>query len=160
MRANENTRYVIGIDPGMRGGIALLENEVPRLWWKIEGCSIRDLWIILGGCAAYKPIVAYIEDLHATNTSYVANWKLGRNYGHLEALLTAHQIATARVKPKMWQGEYGLARKTKNETDTQKKNRHKAIAEELFPNVEKVTHAIADALLIAEWGRRHRAAIG
>jgi hypothetical protein len=41
----------------------------------------------------------------------------------------------------------------KGETRTAKKNRHKDLAQRLFPKV-KVTHAIADALLLAEWLRR------
>ena len=47
-----------------------------------------------------------------------------------------------------------MPRRGKGETPAQKKNRHKALAEELFPEVKRVTHANADALLIAEYGRR------
>jgi hypothetical protein len=41
----------------------------------------------------------------------------------------------------------------KDETSTEKKNRHKAAAVRLFPGV-KVTHKVADAILIAEFARR------
>ena len=41
-----------------------------------------------------------------------------------------------------------------NKATTVKKNRHKAVAQGLFPCHRKLTHSIADALLIAEYGRR------
>ena len=49
-------------------------------------------------------------------------------------------------------GTFGLKKKP-SETKKQKGNRCKARAQELFRLI-KITHAIADALLIAEYGRR------
>lgn len=59
------------------------------------------------------------------------------------------------VSPQKWQRALGLLSKGRGlgQGDTAKKNRNKAKAQELFPGV-KVTHAIADALLLAEYGRR------
>ena len=85
-----------------------------------------------------------------------STFKFGRSYGNLEAFLIAAEIPFERVVPSVWQREFGLISK-KGETKTAKKNRHKAKAQELFPSV-KVTHAVADALLIAEWHRRRLAA--
>jgi hypothetical protein len=63
------------------------------------------------------------------------------------------------VTPQKWQKEFGLivTGRGLGQDDTAKKNRNKARAQELFPGI-KITHAIADALLIAEYGRRTLAA--
>jgi hypothetical protein len=66
--------------------------------------------------------------------------------------LIASGVPFEAVTPGKWQKEFGLLAK-KGETKTAKKNRHKARAQELFPDL-KITHATADALLIAEYGRR------
>ena len=62
--------------------------------------------------------------------------------------LIAAGIPFETVTPAKWQGAMGC--RTKGD-----KNVTKRKAQDLFPGV-KVTHAIADALLIAEWGRRQR----
>ena len=65
--------------------------------------------------------------------------------------MTAAGIRWEYVTPQKWQREFGLILPKLSNTD--KKNRHKAVAQQLFPDV-KITHAIADALLIAEYCRR------
>ncbi|MCQ9208866.1 MAG: hypothetical protein NG712_05760, partial [Omnitrophica bacterium] len=70
----------------------------------------------------------------------------GKNMGWWEGVLVALQIPFQRVYPLKWQ-TFMSCRTGGN------KNISKARAQELFPKI-KVTHAIADALLIAEYGRR------
>ena len=65
--------------------------------------------------------------------------------------LTCHEIPWQDVTPKGWQKAVGLIYK-KGWKKTQKKNAGKAKAQQLYPNVD-VNLAIADALLIAEFGR-------
>jgi hypothetical protein len=60
--------------------------------------------------------------------------------------LTAASIPFERVRPQAWQK--ALACMTKGD-----KNVSKRRAQELFPSM-KITHAIADSLLIAEYNRR------
>jgi Holliday junction resolvasome RuvABC endonuclease subunit len=70
----------------------------------------------------------------------------GNGFGHLEMALTAAGIPFERVRPQVWQKALGCM--TKGE-----KNVSKRKAQELFPSM-KVTHAIADALLLAYYGSR------
>ena len=79
-------------------------------------------------------------------------FNFGHNFGMLEGLLIGAGIPYDRVTPQKWQKEFGLYR-LPDETKTAKKNRHKELAKELFPTLN-VTHATADALLIAEYCRR------
>jgi hypothetical protein len=68
----------------------------------------------------------------------------GNGFGHLEMALTAAEIPFSRVRPQEWQKAMGCM--TKGD-----KNVSKAKAQELFPSI-KVTHAIADSLLIMQYG--------
>jgi hypothetical protein len=61
-------------------------------------------------------------------------------------LLTGEEFPFEEVSPQKWQKAMGCM--TKGD-----KNVSKAKAQQLFPQL-KITHAIADALLIAEYARR------
>jgi hypothetical protein len=76
----------------------------------------------------------------------VSAFTFGNGYGHLEMALTAAGIPFERVRPQAWQKAMGCMSKGD-------KNVTKAKAQELFPHL-KITHATADACLIAEYGRR------
>jgi len=79
--------------------------------------------------------------------------KLFTNYGHLQMALVGLKIPQhEEVLPRTWQAEFGLLRRP-GESITAKKNRHKAVAQKLYPSL-KIIHATADALLLAEWLRR------
>jgi hypothetical protein len=63
------------------------------------------------------------------------------------------------VLPNAWQRALGVAYPP-GSTDTEKKNITKRRAQQLFPAFTPITHAIADALLIAEYCRRVRGTNG
>jgi hypothetical protein len=90
---------------------------------------------------------AYIEAVHSMPGQGVAStFKFGLNYGWWQGVLVSLRIPFERVSPIRWQTEMRCrSRGDKNVT--------KKLAQELFPNI-KVTHATADALLIAEYGLR------
>lgn len=70
----------------------------------------------------------------------------GVGYGRLTMALTAMLVPFDEVMPIKWQN--AMSARTGGD-----KNISKARAAHLFPGI-KMTHAIADALLIAEYGRR------
>ena len=82
-------------------------------------------------------------------------FKFGMSYGGLRMALTAAQIPFESATPQNWQKSLGIGKKGKTETRTSFKNRLKAKAQQLFPNL-KVTLATSDALLLAEYCRRKR----
>jgi len=145
----------IGIDPGKNGGIAWISDGKPcvekmpdtlaDLWELIE--DIRDGELAtprFNGEHGYK---AYLEQVHSSpQMGVVSAFSFGNGYGHLEMALTAAGIPFERVRPQVWQKAMGcLTRGEKNVT--------KRKAQELYPQL-KVTHATADALLIATYGTR------
>ena len=90
-------------------------------------------------------IHAYIEQVHSSPQMGVKSaFTFGNGFGHLEMALTAAGIPFTRIRPQVWQKELGCL--TKGD-----KNVSKRKAQELFPSM-KVTHATADALLIAKYG--------
>jgi crossover junction endodeoxyribonuclease RuvC len=108
------------------------------------------------GCGEPAKMRAFLEKVHAMPKQGVTScFTFGQNYGFIRGLLTALEIPFEDVTPNAWQKQAGLLRRNKDETITQKKNRHKQQAQQLFPHL-KVTHAIADALLICEYGRKRR----
>jgi len=146
----------MGIDPGASGGIASVQSDRMIYGAWPLGPTLADTWERVNTILRLPAVnfSATIEHVHSMpKQGVVSTFKFGKSYGNLEAFLTAAEIPFERVTPSVWQREFGLISK-KGETKTAKKNRHKALAQELFPSV-KVTHAVADALLIAEYGRRH-----
>lgn len=131
----------IGIDPGASGGIAFVP-ERGEPWALKMPETYRDILDALTTEPHYQPR-AMIEAVHSMPGQGVASsFKFGENYGALVMALTASQIPFIRVTPQGWQKSMKCL--TKGD-----KNVSKRRAQELFPNI-KITHAIADALLIAE----------
>ena len=109
--------------------------------------QMRDLTTDENGNAlsGYTPIVAYIEKVHAMPKQGVAStFKFGMAYGFLRGMLVALGVPFHEVTPQTWQKKMGcLSHGDKNVT--------KAAAQRLYPNL-KISHAIADSLLIARYG--------
>lgn len=142
---------IIGIDPGVNGGIAWISDGKPCVEKMPE--TIADLWELLNHLSAGhwstrgESCHAYLESVHSSPQMGVkSSFTFGNGFGHLEMALTAAGIPFERVRPQVWQKALGCM--TGGD-----KNVSKRKAQELFPQI-KCTHATADALLIAEFGRR------
>lgn len=150
-----NQFLYVGVDPGVNGGVAYVADNLSMGWMAFKDKTERDIFRFFYGLpgAAF----AYIEKIAGTppGRSQQGIAVINRSYGFLRGILTACDIPFEEVTPVVWQRSYGLLRTKKTETDTQKKARHKAKAEQLFPTV-RITHGVADAFLIAEFCRRSR----
>ena len=143
--------YIIGIDPGNSGGIAILDGESGALL-ECEKMPTTPMDILnylkeWNGCS-----VCYLEDVGTgmPGQSSKATATFARHNGHLEMALLASGISTVKVTPAKWQKTLGLSGK-KVESKTSHKNRIKAWAQQRFPQ-QKVTLWAADALAIASYG--------
>ena len=138
----------IGIDPGINGGISWIDSTGGIAVEKMPD-TILDLWELIESIKvnAGNAVKAYLETVHSSPQMGVKSaFTFGNGYGHLEMALTAAGIPFERVRPQVWQKEMGCL--TKGD-----KNVSKRKAQELFPGT-KVTHAIADSMLIAAYGER------
>lgn len=153
----------IGIDPGVSGGIAVIDNGEARAWATPE-TEMDTLNILLPLFKEDDEVKCLLEQVSAMpGNGSTGMFTFGKNYGFFRGVL-AGRVSFADIQPKVWQKGVG-ANKTppktvssmttaeRNKWYGEKKNHHKQIAQNLFPKL-KVTHAVADALLIAEFLRR------
>lgn len=136
----------LGIDPGASGGIAVIWANGQASAHKMPETE-DDVIEAIEEIASSNDVFAVIEKVHSMPKQGVASsFAFGVSYGGLRMALAALKIRREHVTPQKWQKELGCL--TKGD-----KNVSKRRAQELFPKI-KVTHAIADALLIAEYARR------
>jgi hypothetical protein len=153
------SKITIGIDPGKSGGIAWID-ETGRACVEKMPDTLKDLWELIEKDILYatgnmhfgnstRNCKAYLEQISSSpQMGVVSAFTFGNGYGHLEMALTAAGIPFERVRPQAWQKAMGCMSKGE-------KNVTKRKAQELFPQI-KVTHATADALLIATYGTRQK----
>ena len=137
----------IGVDPGLSGAIAAIKDGVAKI--KVCRCDTTetDLANFLLDLSWKGNCWAFIERVSAMPGNGVSSmFKFGRSYGFLRGILIATGISFEEVNPVKWQSVMGC--RTKGD-----KNVSKARAQQLFP-AEKIIHANADAILIAEYCRR------
>lgn len=145
----------IGIDPGASGGLAVMWTEHEGAWQVEASPMLATETDIADWLRSWETGHALIEKVSAMPGQGVTSmFKFGQSYGTLRGILTALRIPWEEVRPQKWQAEFSLVfPKSMGLTVTEKKNRHKAKAQQLFPSV-KVTHAVADALLLASFCQR------
>lgn len=138
-------KFYLGIDPGVGGGIAVLGADgavVAALKMPATERDILDVFRLYSEDAR-----AMLEFVRASpQMGSVSIFSFGRGYGALRMGLVAACVPFDEVTPQKWQAAMGC--RTGGD-----KNISKRRAQELFPGVP-ITHARADALLIAEYGRR------
>jgi len=142
-------KLYIGADPGASGSLAFLPQSGDP--WAVKMPEThRDLLEYLqtiekGDWECY----AFLEEVSARPTDGRASmWKFASGYGALQMAFIAAGIPFEKVRPQVWQKELKCL-------TGGNKAISKARAQELFPQL-KITHAIADGLLIALYGKRTR----
>lgn len=158
---------IVGCDPGLNGGFCILtlstksfraEDIVfeyfPTIGSEIDFQKLAYIFACLHDCHAI------LEKVNAMPGQGVCSmFKFGRVYGALQAMLSAHRIEYTEVTPQKWQAEMlsgiPVIQKTSGRKDTKKMA--SLAAQKLFPSLEipKKHDGLTDALLLAEWGRRH-----
>jgi crossover junction endodeoxyribonuclease RuvC len=142
----ESMKLFLGIDPGQSGGMALLDEEgrVVNVFPMPE--TEKDVVEVLFeyGSQIQMAVLEKVGPMPRQGISSTAKFMQG--YGLLRGVLLALNIRFDDARPQVWQKAMGCM--TGGD-----KNVSKAKAQQLFPSM-KVTHALADALLIAEHCRR------
>lgn len=143
---------IMGVDPGVRGGVAVLGSRGEILL--VEGfdpsMEEKELMAILnhavdrllfnGGWECYFEKVGYMPGDGGKGA-----FTFGDITGFIRGFIKARGVVVHRVHPQIWQAKMDCL--TGGD-----KNVSKRKAMELFPN-QKITHKIADALLIAVYGQ-------
>ena len=145
---------IIGIDPGANGGIAWGSSNQKACAVKMPATDGDILQLLEEQMDSGS--VVFLEDLvkyGGTNMPGSAMSVYARNFGFIEGVVMSLGGKLVRVKPQKWQKDFGFG-SSRGSTKTQWKNKLKAEAQRRFPHLS-VTLAIADALLILEWGCNH-----
>jgi hypothetical protein len=163
---------ILGIDPGMSGGIAKLKQDGAR--WLPSARSMPSteagiadhLWTMQEEAQDEKiEIICFLEQVQVmpairrvkgpngekreeVNAGIVSTAKFMQGYGFLRGCLITIGIPVEDIRPQAWQKLLGCMTRGN-------KNVSKGKAQQLFPTLQ-ITHKIADALLIAEAGRKIR----
>ena len=142
----------IGIDVGKNGGIALLSDDSAEVvaWDDDEFVALMEDIHLCGGKA-----FAVVEKVGAMPKQGVASmFNFGKSAGFIEGVLRAYRIPYQLVPPHVWKKEFSLGK------DKQASIR---ACKRLFPKVNllrtekcrKEHDGMAEALLMAEYGKRH-----
>lgn len=150
MAEGAGMKHYLGLDPGASGGAAIITPEFQVIGVIKFAESTEDdvaTWVWHHVNEKDVRFFAVCEKVNAMPKQGVSSsFKFGASYGFLRGILAAFEIRREFIRPAIWQKSLGcLSKGDKNVT--------KAKAQELFPGV-KVTHAIADALLLAAFARK------
>lgn len=140
----------IGIDPGKKGGFALIREDgslIVRPW--SEQDFISDMrYAAAGSCVACLEHVGAMPGQGVTSM-----FTFGQSFGFIQGVLAACQISFELVRPQKWKKEFSV---------TGDKNSSIAVCKRLFPSApllptercRRESDGMAEALLMAEYARR------
>jgi hypothetical protein len=165
----------IGIDPGVAGGLAYLDGSPIAVCTAMPATERDTLqWLALAQehanelhSSSYVPVFAVIEKVGGFIRGADKSWpgggaangsrmfKFGTSYGGLRMALVSLGIPFDEVTPQKWHRAIGVIPRGGGESRAEFKNRLKAKSQQLYPR-NKVTLAVADALLLATYCQRLR----
>jgi crossover junction endodeoxyribonuclease RuvC len=153
----------IGIDPGITGAIAILEDslrcvgiyDMPTMAlglkrWQVNAPELGKILLAVGlrYCSDKKEICVYLEQVNAMPGQGVTSmFNFGTSYGIVIGVAGALGLSLSLVRPNAWKKTAGLIGKPKDAART--------LAQQLYPDVDlahKKDVGRADALLIARFG--------
>lgn len=144
----------IGIDPGQSGAMAVIDGEYASAVTFSESAYLNTLRGLDArraiGCSMFA-IVEHVGPMPKQGVT--STFKFGQNFGWIQGMLYAMNIPFELVRPQKWKKMFSC---------TSDKNTSISVAQRLFPNVplfatprcRKPHDGMAEALLMAEYGRR------
>ena len=155
------TVRILGIDPGLSGGLALLTPAtddappilvaLPMPVVSLKGKGEIDLAALGAILSDWRPTVCWIEEQQAMPRQGVSStFRTGYNYGTLRGFIQASAIPLHPIRPATWKASLAVP---------SDKTAARAIASRLFPSYSHLwarvkDDGIAEAALIALYGSR------
>lgn len=141
---------IIGIDPGQKGGIALLAKGEAQAF-PMPG-TVSQIVGLIRSLAEPGCVLAVERSQPMPKQGVTSVFTYGQHYGGFEAIAACLGLRYVSIRPTEWKKALGLnSDKTSSIME----------AERLFPEVElipprcrKPSDGVAEALLIAEYARR------
>jgi hypothetical protein len=149
----------VGIDPGLTGAIAVLDEQAdPQVHDMPRGVDGIDGGLLYRLLMHWEPTEVYMEKTQAipgkgTKAAFIQ----GDTNGSIRTAVHLLSVPLIWVQPRQWQSQFSLFGGGWN--DKERKDRSRWRAQELFPHLADQLgrvkdHNRAEALLIAEYGRR------
>lgn len=152
------SNYIIGIDPGQKGGLALLSPAGALIEYEKMPGTRKGIYLWLGSAiymmpASNHPCTMLVEKAQSMPSQGVSSaFSYGSHFGGFEMAALALGLRYEEVRPAIWKKAMGLNADKANAIST---------CERLFPSVQliqkgcrKPHDGMAEAILIAEYGRR------
>ena len=153
---------IIGIDPGSKGGLALIVDgqlvdveDMPMIDKRVN-VAVLAAWITehhrIHGITKVT-----IENVHSMPGQGVATmFRMGRSFGEAIGCVIALGHMIEFVPPQTWKKALGLTKRP-GETKSQSKSRSRQLATDLYPSWSQTFKRVqddgrAEAVLIARWG--------
>lgn len=150
-------RYFVGIDPGSKGALAIIDSEGSAVEIIDLDNNVRSYSLLFYrfGEEAYKDYYVAVEDVCGRpGQSCAANTTFMKLAGYAELLGYGMSTEYLKVKPQVWKKHFGLIF-PKTMTKTEKKHKSIELAKDFFPAVAGQLTASkdgrAEALLIARY---------
>jgi crossover junction endodeoxyribonuclease RuvC len=154
-------RVFIGIDPGQSGAMAVIGDGFDTAIPFSESAYLKTLVDLdakrtIAGTELFA-IVEHVGPMPKQGVS--STFKFGMNFGWIQGLLYAIGIPFELVRPQKWKKAFSC---------TSDKNTSISVAQRMFPRVplfatprcRKPHDGMAEALLMAEYGRRIFSTVG
>lgn len=155
---------ILGIDPGLSGGLAWLTHKGEivdlRVMPTITHHVKRDIdeHALVALLSAYPVKLCTLEKAQSMpGQGLVSTFRYGTGYGILRGILATLDIPYILVGPQTWTSELHCGR----QHTLKPKAKSLETAQDLFPQAKLIAQGcrkphegLVDALLIAEWGRR------
>lgn len=139
----------MGIDPGKNGGLGVITDKEA---YAVPLTRENLINHINANKTSVKCIVEKVGAMPGQGV--VSMFTFGEGYGYIQGVLEAKKIPYELVPPQKWKKEFSI---------NKDKNLSIDVAKRLFPNVnlkatpksKKDHDGMAEALLMAEYGKRH-----
>ena len=142
----------IGVDPGKKGGFAIIEKDAVDVFQWDDKCFIDNVADAMncGKC------IAVVEKVGAMPHQGVTSmFNFGKSAGFIEGVLAAFGIPYQLIPPATWKKEFSLIGKDKKASIE--------VCKRLFPDVDlkrtdrckTESDGMAESLLLSEYARRH-----
>ncbi len=139
----------IGIDPGKKGGVAVIYEDICNVYPYSDKNLIQVCWIYRRNC------FATVENVHAMpGQGVTSTFSFGKSFGYILGVLDAYGIPHTEVDPRAWKKEFGVTADKK--TSIWK-------CEELYPGLNLYptkrsrtkSDGMAESVLISLYGMKH-----
>lgn len=153
----------IGIDPGSKGYISVIDSEGGHIYLSIADNTVLQVSDFLSAFRN-KDVHCVMEEVHAIyGSSAKSTFAFGEIFGLLKGILIANEIPYTLVPPKTWQKEiwtHSDEEKDGNKINTKKTSIN--AARRLYPREDfrrtlqckTIDDNKVDSLLIATYGKR------